>query len=81
MGIVESKYSLYEAGILKYEVWEKHSVHCNSFVCLPAVTPWWESEKEQPICSDSFIKEISCASKYGALTGGSLRDKKVKPNT
>lgn len=83
-GIVErfdAEFALYEAGILKQEVWEKHRVYCSSFVCLPAVSTWWESEKEQPICSDSFIREIDSSSKHNALTGGSLSEKKMKSNT
>ncbi len=70
----EAEYSLHEAGIVKSEVWEKHRVYCNSFICLPAVSTWWESEKEQPICSDSFIKEISSGTKHDALTAGSLSE-------
>jgi hypothetical protein len=77
----EAEYSLHEAGIFKPEVWEKHRVYCNSFICLPAVSTWWESEKEQPICSDSFIKEISSGAKHNALTAGSLSESKAKPNT
>ena len=76
-GIVErfdAEFALYEAGILKQEVWEKHRVYCSSFVSLPAVSTWWKSEKEQPICSDSFIKEIESASKHNALTAGSIRE-------
>jgi hypothetical protein len=41
----EAEFSLFEAGILKQEVWEKHKVYCSSFVVLPAVSTWWESEK------------------------------------
>lgn len=70
----EAEFSLYEAGILKSEVWEKHRVYCGSFVRLPAVSTWWESEKEQPICSDSFIKEIDSATLHKAITAGSLRE-------
>ena len=70
----EAEYSLYEAGILKSEVWEKHRTYCSSFVRLPAVSTWWESEKEQPICSESFIKEIDSAPQHQAITAGSIRD-------
>jgi len=76
----EAEYALYEAGILKPEVWEKHRMYCNSFICLPAVSIWWESEKTQPICSDSFINEISSAPKHHALTGGSIYDKSEESN-
>jgi len=68
----EAEFSLYEAGILKSEVWEKHRMYCGSFVRLPAVSTWWESEKKQPICSESFIKEIDSAPQHGSLTGGSI---------
>jgi len=68
----EAEFSLYEAGILKKEVWEKHRVYCASFIRLPAVSTWWEIEKEQPICSDSFIKEVSGGSTHDALTAGSI---------
>lgn len=77
----EAEFALYEAGIFKEELWEKHRVYCNSFVCLPTVSTWWESEKEQPISSDSFIKEIDSASKHDALTAGSLREGEAKSNT
>lgn len=73
----EAEYALYEAGILKAEVWEKHRVFCNSFICLPAVSTWWQSEREQPICSDSFISEISGAVTHPAITAGSLVENKV----
>ncbi len=73
----EAEFSLYEAGILKAEVWEKHRVYCSSFVCLPAVATWWESEKDQPISSDSFVKEISSGAKHNALTAGSLSEGKA----
>ena len=68
----EAEYSLHEAGILKPEVWEKHRVYCASFVSLPAVSTWWEQEKEQPMCSDSFIQEMSNASTHEGLTAGSI---------
>lgn len=68
----EAEFSLYEAGILKSEVWEKHRTYCGSFVSLPAVSTWWESEKEQPICSDFFIKEIDSAPQHASLTAGSI---------
>lgn len=70
----EAEFSLYEAGILKSEVWEKHRMYCGSFVSLPAVSTWWESEKEQPICSESFIKEIDGAPQHSALTAGSIHE-------
>ena len=70
----EAEFSLYEAGILKSEVWEKHRMYCGSFVSLPAVSTWWKSEKEQPICSDSFIAEIDGAPQHKALTGGSIHE-------
>ena len=70
----EAEFSLYEAGILKSEVWEKHRMYCGSFVSLPAVSIWWESEKEQPICSDSFIKEIDSAPQHTSLTAGSIHE-------
>ena len=70
----EAEFSLYEAGILKSEVWEKHRMYCGSFVNLPAVSTWWESEKEQPICSESFIDEIDGAPRHKALTAGSIHD-------
>jgi hypothetical protein len=68
----EAEYSLHEAGILKPEVWEKHRVYCASFISLPAVSTWWEQEKEQPMYSDSFIQEISSASTHEGLTAGSI---------
>ena len=68
----EAEYSLHEAGILKPEVWEKHRVYCASFVNLPAVSTWWEQEKKQPMCSDSFIQEMSRAAKHEGLTAGSI---------
>ncbi|MEH6550384.1 MAG: hypothetical protein V7711_02850 [Pseudomonadales bacterium] len=70
----EAEFSLYEAGILKPEVWEKHRTYCGSFVNLPAVSTWWESEKEQPICSESFITEIEGAPQHAALTAGSINE-------
>jgi hypothetical protein len=70
----EAEFSLYEAGILKAEVWEKHRMYCGSFVNLPAVSTWWESEKEQPICSESFIKEIDSAPQHRSLTAGSIHE-------
>lgn len=73
----EAEFSLYEAGILKPEVWEKHRVYCSSFICLPAVATWWESEKDQPISSDSFIEEISGGTKHHAITAGSLSEGKA----
>ena len=73
----EAEFALYEAGILKPEVWEKHRTYCHSFICLPAVSTWWASEIEQPICSDSFIKEISSAPKHDELTAGSIYVKSV----
>lgn len=69
----EAEFSLYEAGILKSEVWEKHRMYCSSFVGLPAVSIWWKSEKEQPICSLSFIREIDSGPRHEALTAGSIR--------
>jgi hypothetical protein len=71
----ESEFALFEAGLLKPEVWHKHSMYCHSFITLPAVSTWWESEKEQPICSDTFIAEISKAPKHDALTAGSIFSK------
>jgi hypothetical protein len=76
----DAEFALYEAGILKHEVWEKHRVYCSSFVRLPTVATWWASEKEQPICSDSFIKEIDSASQHSALTAGSLGAREVNSN-
>ncbi len=73
----EAEYSLHEAGILKSEVWEKHRVYCASFISLPAVSTWWEEEKEQPICSDSFIQEMNSASTHEAITAGSINVKSV----
>lgn len=70
----EAEFSLYEAGILKSQVWEKHRMYCASFVSLPAVSAWWESEKEQPICSESFIKEIDSAPQHQGLTAGSIHE-------
>jgi hypothetical protein len=70
----EAEFALFEAGILKQEVWDKHRVYCNSFISLPAVATWWEIEKEQPICSDSFIEEISKAPRHDGLTAGSISD-------
>jgi len=71
----EAEYSLYEAGLLKPEVWEKHKVYCGSFIRLPAVSTWWESERKQPICSDSFIKELEITSTHEGLTAGSISEK------
>ena len=71
----EAEFALYEAGLLKPEVWEKHKVYCNSFIRLPAVSTWWESEKKQPICSDSFIREVESASTHEGLTAGSIIEK------
>ena len=68
----EAEFSLHEAGILKSEVWEQHRMYCGSFVSLPAVATWWESEKRQPICSKSFIEEIDSAPQHSALTAGSI---------
>ena len=68
----EAEYSLHEAGILKPEVWEKHRVYCASFISLPAVSTWWDQEKKQPMCSDSFIQEMSNASTHEGLTAGSI---------
>jgi hypothetical protein len=73
----EAEYSLHEAGILKPEVWEKHRVYCASFISLPAVSTWWEEEKEQPICSDSFIQEMNSASTHEAITAGSINVRSV----
>ena len=70
----EAEFSLYEAGILKPEVWEKHRMYCGSFVCLPAVSTWWKSEKEQPICSESFIKEIDTSPRHASLAAGSIHE-------
>ncbi len=68
----EAEYSLHEARILKPEVWEKHRVYCASFIRLPAVSTWWEQEKEQPLCSDSFIRDISNAPTHEGLAAGSI---------
>jgi hypothetical protein len=58
----ESELFQFQAGLLHEELWNAHRTWCAGFLQLPVIKDWWETERDQPAYTDTFIRTIESTS-------------------
>ena len=59
---MESELFQFQAGLLDTEIWENHRKWSAGFIHLPVFKDWWRSERNQPVYTKSFLKNIESIS-------------------